>query len=137
MDITLVATTQVAGAGLQGVIFGAVHQPVDPVQEGAGPLRSEVGNGGPGQDPLDEESLAGPVGADAGEHALIEQPVDDQAAAREEAAGGFLRIPVGAQDIRTEVPHERALIAGADEVEHAEAQAEGRPVGGPHGCPQV
>ena len=85
-----------------------------------------VGGVRPRVDALQEQRLAGPHRADAGEVALVEQGGAD--AGPVQVGDGLLLVEVGAEDVRAEVADQGALLAGADEVEHAQPQPGRRPL---------
>jgi hypothetical protein len=135
MDPTLLALSQDAGARLDRVVLGSIHEPVDPGDQVVDLVRCEVACSSPGEDPLDEESLARPVGADSCQGALVEEGVADKPFVCREVGCRPGRVPVGAEDVRAQMADEGVFLSRGDEVEHAEAKPDGGPVfGGQQGA---
>ena len=134
MDVVVLAFPANPGAGLDGVGKVGRHQAASPRDHAVQRVRAEGGSVRPRVDALQEQRLTGPHRADAGEVALVEQGRADRAG---EIGDGLLLVEAGTEDVRAEVADEGALLAGADEVEHAQPEPGRRPLLGDQQSPDV
>jgi hypothetical protein len=72
-----------------------------------------------------EEGLAGPDGADAGQVGLVEQGGADGGVGSGEVRDRPLGVEAGVEQVGAEMADQGVLVGGADEVEHAEIDADG------------
>ena len=88
-----------------------------------------VGHRRPWRDAAQEQRLGHVEGADAGEVALVEQRLSDRAFRRRaQPANRVVRVPVGPEQVRPEVPDNPAFVRGGDEVQHPQLVPDRRPV---------
>ncbi len=83
-----------------------------------------------------EAGLAAVDVADAGQVALVQQGhADGNVRGREQPPFGLGRIPVRAQQVRAEVPHDGVLLVGADHLQDAQGEPDGVGRGGAQHAP--
>ena len=137
MDVALLTAAVDAGAGLDGVAPGHLHEPVDPVEEAGHGARVEVAGRRPRQDALEEQRLARPERPHARERALVQEGLADGSGVCREGGARALRVPVGPEDVGAEMADEVRLPSRRNGVEQAQPEAERGPPLGPEGGPEV